>query len=173
MGRQVSLETMVRIRQRLRRERKKVVFTNGTFDILHRGHVEYLAAARAMGDVLVVGLNGDASIRRIKGPSRPINATADRSAVLCALRSVDYVCVFGADTPRRLIERILPDVLVKGADWDANAVVGKEIVEKHGGSVRLVRLTEGRSTSAVIRRILGNYGVQPPRERVQRGNRRK
>jgi rfaE bifunctional protein nucleotidyltransferase chain/domain len=173
MGRQVTLEAMVRIRRRLRREGKRVAFTNGTFDILHRGHVEYLAAARAMGDVLVVGLNSDASIRRIKGPSRPINGGADRSAVLCALRSGDDVCVFGADTPRRLIERIVPDVLVKGADWNVDAIVGKEIVEKHGGSVRRVRLTAGRSTSAVIRRILGKYGVRPPRERIQRGNRRK
>jgi D-beta-D-heptose 7-phosphate kinase/D-beta-D-heptose 1-phosphate adenosyltransferase len=173
MGRQVTLETMVRIRRRLRRAGKKVVFTNGTFDILHRGHVEYLAAARSLGDVLVVGLNSDASIRRIKGPSRPINRGADRSAVLRALRSVDYVCMFGADTPRRLIERLLPDVLVKGADWSVNAVVGKEIVEKHGGCVRLVRLTAGRSTTAVIRRVLGNYGVRPPREKIQRGNRRR
>jgi rfaE bifunctional protein nucleotidyltransferase chain/domain len=173
MGRPLTLEALVRIRRRLRREGKTVVFTNGTFDILHRGHVEYLAAARAMGDVLVVGLNSDASIRRIKGPSRPINRQADRAAVLCALRSVDVVCIFGANTPRRLIERILPDVLVKGADWDVNAVVGKDVVEKHGGCVRLVRLTAGRSTTAVIRKVLGNYGVRPPREKLQRGNRRR
>lgn len=105
-----------------------MVFTNGTFDIIHRGHVEYLAAARKMGDVLVVGLNSDASIRRIKGPKRPINRAADRAAVLAALASVDYICSFGEDTPYRMIRRLLPDVLVKGADWKKAEIVGGDVV---------------------------------------------
>jgi D-beta-D-heptose 7-phosphate kinase/D-beta-D-heptose 1-phosphate adenosyltransferase len=134
-----------------------VVFTNGTFDILHRGHVEYLQAARRMGDVLVVGLNTDASIRRIKGDKRPINPNRDRAAVLAALGCVDYVCMFGDDTPQRLIAALIPDVLVKGADWNANAIVGKDIVESHGGRVRRIRLTRGRSTTNVIQRVLQKY----------------
>jgi D-beta-D-heptose 7-phosphate kinase/D-beta-D-heptose 1-phosphate adenosyltransferase len=134
-----------------------VVFTNGTFDILHRGHVEYLAAARNMGDILVVGLNSDASIRRIKGPRRPINKARDRAAVLCALASVDYVCLFGANTPLHLIRALVPDVLVKGADWAIQTIVGREIVEGAGGSVRTVRLTPGRSTTNTIERVLRAY----------------
>ncbi len=111
-----------------------MVFTNGTFDILHRGHVEYLAAARALGDVLVVGLNTDASIRRIKGNGRPINRNADRAAVLAGLESVNYICFFGANTPGRMIEKLVPDVLVKGADWKIDKIVGRDIVERHGGT---------------------------------------
>jgi rfaE bifunctional protein nucleotidyltransferase chain/domain len=129
----VSLPALARIRARLRRQGKRVVFTNGTFDIVHRGHVEYLSAARRMGDVLIVGLNSDSSIRRIKGPKRPINRGADRAAVLAALASVDYVCSFGEDTPYRMIRRLLPDVLVKGADWKKAAIVGSDVVKENGG----------------------------------------
>ena len=160
MGRVLSLEALARERARLARKRKRVVFTNGTFDILHRGHVEYLAAARRMGDVLIVGLNNDASIRRIKGPRRPINPQRDRAAVLAALGCVDYVCLFGGDTPLRMIARLLPDVLVKGADWKKSMIVGRDVVEAHGGSVRTVRLTAGRSTTGVIERVLRNYADQ-------------
>jgi rfaE bifunctional protein nucleotidyltransferase chain/domain len=173
MGRLLSLAALVAVRRQLRREKKTVVFTNGTFDLLHRGHVDYLASARSLGDVLIVGLNRDASIRRIKGRHRPINPGGDRAAVLCALASVDYVCFFGGDTPLQLITRLVPDVLVKGADWDTDAIVGKEIVERHGGRVERVRLTAGRSTTGVIHRILRSYGVRTPREKVQAGNRRK
>lgn len=157
MGKVVSLTTLVRIRARLRRQGKRVVFTNGTFDILHRGHVEYLAAARKMGDILIVGLNSDSSTRRIKGPERPINRSADRAAVLAALASVDYVCSFGEDTPHRMIRRLLPDVLVKGADWKKAAIVGNDVVKENGGSVRTVRLTPGRSTTNIIGRVLRAY----------------
>jgi len=157
MGHVVGRATLVRIRRRLRRAGKRVVFTNGTFDILHRGHVEYLQAAQRMGDVLVVGLNTDASIRRIKGDKRPINPNRDRAAVLAALGCVDYVCMFGDDTPQRLIAALIPDVLVKGADWNANAIVGKDVVESHGGRVRRIRLTRGRSTTNVIQRVLQKY----------------
>jgi len=157
MGRVVSRTTLLQIRRRLKRQGKRVVFTNGTFDILHRGHVEYLQAARGLGDVLVVGVNTDASIRRIKGDKRPINPNRDRAAVLSALGCVDYVCMFGDDTPRRLIDALIPDVLVKGADWRANDIVGKDTVEAHGGCVQRIRLTQGRSTTNVIQRILNNY----------------
>ena len=157
MEKVVSLPALARIRARLRRQGKRVVFTNGTFDIVHRGHVEYLSAARKMGDVLIVGLNSDSSIRRIKGPRRPINRGADRAAVLAALASVDYVCSFGEDTPYRMIRRLLPDVLVKGADWKKAAIVGSDVVEQNGGSVRTVRLTPGRSTTNVIERVLRAY----------------
>jgi rfaE bifunctional protein nucleotidyltransferase chain/domain len=157
MGKIVSLPALTRIRAGLRRQGKRVVFTNGTFDIIHRGHVEYLAAARKMGDVLIVGLNSDASIRRIKGPKRPVNRSPDRAAVLAALASVDYVCSFGEDTPYRMIRRLLPDVLVKGADWKKAKIVGSDVVKANGGSVRTVRLTPGRSTTNVIARVLRAY----------------
>jgi D-beta-D-heptose 7-phosphate kinase/D-beta-D-heptose 1-phosphate adenosyltransferase len=157
MGKVLSLPALRKVRERLRKHKKKVVFTNGTFDILHRGHVEYLTKAKALGDVLIVGLNTDASIRRIKGPKRPINSNRDRAAVLAALEAVDYICFFGEDTPQRLIASLVPDVLVKGADWNVEAIVGKDIVEKHGGVVKTIRLTPGRSTTNVIRRILDVY----------------
>ncbi len=156
----VTLRQLLRIRRKLSRSRKKVVFTNGTFDILHRGHVEYLAAAKALGDVLVVGLNTDASIRRIKGNGRPINRNADRAAVLAALESVDFICFFGSDTPGRLIEQLVPDVLVKGADWKMDDIVGREVVERHGGVVKRIRLVPGRSSTAVIERIM-NSSLRP------------
>ena len=168
MGRVVRLAELVRIRRSLRRQGKVVVFTNGTFDILHRGHVEYLAAARALGDVLIVGLNTDASIRRIKGKGRPINPNRDRAAVLSALAAVDYVCFFRGDTPIGIITSVIPDVLVKGADWKKEAIVGKDIVERNGGAVHRIRLTRGRSTTNVITRVLeiyasGNKAVHAPR----------
>jgi D-beta-D-heptose 7-phosphate kinase/D-beta-D-heptose 1-phosphate adenosyltransferase len=159
MGRILSLRLLARERAMLARQRKRVVFTNGTFDILHRGHVEYLAAARGMGDVLIVGLNTDASIRRIKGKRRPINPQRDRAIVLAALGCVDYVCLFGDDTPGRIIRRLVPDVLVKGADWKKSMIVGRETVEAHGGTVRTIRLTKGRSTTGVIERVLRKYAM--------------
>lgn len=157
MGKILSLKAFLRERAKLRRQQRILVFTNGTFDILHRGHVEYLASAKALGDALIVGLNTDASIRRIKGPNRPINTQADRARVLSALAAVDYVVPFGDDTPKRLIEKILPDVLVKGADWQVDDIVGKDIVERNGGVVRTIRLTRGRSTTNVIHKVLRAY----------------
>jgi rfaE bifunctional protein nucleotidyltransferase chain/domain len=157
MGRIVGLDELVRIRRRFRKEGKRVVFTNGTFDIIHRGHVDYLTTARRFGDVLIVGLNTDASIRRIKGPTRPINRGADRAVVLAALHPVDYVCFFAEDTPYTIIKRLVPDVLVKGADWAVRDIVGKDIVEHYGGVVKTIRLTAGRSTTGVIRRVLDTH----------------
>jgi len=165
MGRVVGLRTLVGIRRRAARTRRKVVFTNGTFDILHRGHVEYLSRARASGDLLVVGLNTDASIRRIKGKGRPINRQADRAVVLAALAAVDYVCLFGEDTPLRLITLLRPDVLVKGADWKREEIVGSAIVLGDGGSVKRIRLTPGRSTTSLIHRIRGGPGSRVRRRR--------
>ena len=154
MGTIVSLRQLLRLRRALRSRKKKVVFTNGTFDIIHRGHVEYLAKAKQLGDVLVVGLNTDASIRRIKGAGRPINPKRDRALVVAALVPVDYVCFFHEDTPQRIINQLRPDVLVKGADWAKDAIVGRDTVEQGGGVVRRIRLTPGRSTTRIIQRVL-------------------
>jgi D-beta-D-heptose 7-phosphate kinase/D-beta-D-heptose 1-phosphate adenosyltransferase len=137
---------------RLRAAGRRIAFTNGCFDVLHAGHVRYLQSARASGDVLVVGLNDDDSVRRFKGEGRPVNPLADRIAVLCALTAVDHVVVFGEDTPLCLIQRIQPDVLVKGEDWREKGVVGREVVEKRGGKVLLLPLLEGRSTTDILRR---------------------
>ena len=133
---------------------ERIVFTNGVFDLLHRGHLEYLAEARALGDRLVVGLNSDASVRRLgKGPERPLVAEADRAAVLAGLRSVDLVITFGDDTPERLIRDVRPDVLAKGGDWAREAIVGREFVESYGGRVVSVPLRAGFSTTALIERL--------------------
>lgn len=137
-------------RERLRREGRKLVFTNGCFDILHAGHVKLLEESRALGDFLVVGLNSDASVRRLKGPGRPRNLQADRAAVLSAIRWVDEVIIFDEDTPRELIMSIRPDVLVKGGDYGPGAIVGEEEVLSWGGQVHRVTLLPGRSTSALL-----------------------
>jgi len=139
-------------RDRLHTEGRTLVFTNGCFDILHRGHADYLAFARSQGDALVVGLNSDASVRRAKGPTRPVNPEQDRAYVLGSLRAVDFVVIFEEDEPRDLIAQILPDVLVKGNDW-AHYVSGRDIVEANGGRVVLAEMVEGRSTTATIERM--------------------
>jgi D-beta-D-heptose 7-phosphate kinase/D-beta-D-heptose 1-phosphate adenosyltransferase len=131
----------------------RVAFTNGCFDLLHPGHVRYLAAARALGDVLVVGLNDDASVRRLKGPGRPVMTAAERAEVLGALACVDHVVLFGEDTPRALIRALAPDVLVKGADWLPEDIVGRDEVLARGGRVERVPLVPGVSTSELLRRI--------------------
>ncbi|MCK4606291.1 MAG: D-glycero-beta-D-manno-heptose 1-phosphate adenylyltransferase [candidate division Zixibacteria bacterium] len=152
-GNLVSRSNLTRLIASLRRSGKKIVFTNGVFDILHRGHVEYLSRARALGDVLIVGLNTDASVRRFKGRARPLQKQADRAAILLALKAVDYVIFFGEDTPDRLIRLVKPDVLVKGADYRIAEIVGAEFVKSYGGSVKRVSLTRGRSSSALIRKL--------------------
>ncbi len=136
-----------------RAEKKRVVFTNGCFDILHAGHVSYLRLARARGDVLIVGVNDDDSVRRMKGPERPINPLEDRLEVLAALEMVGAVCPFGEDTPLELIREITPDVLVKGEDWAEKGVAGREWVESHGGEVYLAPLLPGRSTTGIAGRL--------------------
>lgn len=133
---------------------EKVVFTNGCFDILHAGHVRYLAAARHLGDRLVVGLNTDASVKRLKGPKRPVAPEQDRAEVLSALASVDAVTLFDDDTPEALIGMLLPDILVKGADWPVEKIAGAKAIIGHGGSVLTVPLLEGRSTTGIIETII-------------------
>jgi D-beta-D-heptose 7-phosphate kinase/D-beta-D-heptose 1-phosphate adenosyltransferase len=139
-----------------RRDGRRVVFTNGCFDLLHLGHVRYLAAARDAGDLLVVGLNDDASVRRLKGASRPLVPEAARAEVVAALAAVDYVTVFGEDTPYDLIRAVLPDVLVKGSDWAPNEVVGRDVVEARGGRVVLIPVVDGFSTSSLVERLKTN-----------------
>ena len=131
----------------------RIVFTNGCFDLLHPGHVRYLGAARALGDTLVVGLNDDASVRRLKGPGRPILGAAERVEVLTALSAVDYIVLFADDTPHDLIAALAPDVLVKGADWPSEEIVGRDLVLARGGRVERIPLVPGVSTSDIIRRI--------------------
>src|SRR5262249_50256097 len=145
-----------------RRQRigQKVVFTNGCFDILHVGHARLLREAAKLGDYLVVGLNSDASVRRLKGDDRPINAQQDRVELLAALESVDAVTVFDEDTPLSLIEALQPDVLVKGGDYLPDEVVGREVVEARGGRLALIPLAQGHSTTGVVRRISGR-GLSP------------
>lgn len=142
---------------RLRAEGKKVVFTNGCFDILHVGHVRYLKKAKSYGDVLVVGLNSDRSVRRIKGEKRPILPQRERSEILAALEFVDYIVPFGEPDPLRLIETLRPDVLVKGADWPLDRIIGREVVKKIGGRVVRVPLVRGASSTGIIERILKAY----------------
>jgi rfaE bifunctional protein nucleotidyltransferase chain/domain len=139
--------------KRLRRQRKRIVFTNGVFDILHRGHVTYLSKARSMGDVLLVGLNSDASSRRLKGAARPYQKQRDRAIILLALEAVDYVVIFSEDTPEELIKMVRPDVLVKGADYKLSEIVGADFVRSYGGRVVRVRLTDGRSTTVLMKRV--------------------
>ena len=137
----------------LRADGKRVVFTNGVFDILHPGHLRYLQHARSLGDALFVGLNADVSVRRNKGPERPINPQDERAEVLEALACVDAVVLFEEDTPDRIIKAIQPDILVKGADWGENAIVGRDTVEARGGKVVRVPIEQGYSTTEIIRKI--------------------
>lgn len=132
---------------------KKIVFTNGCFDILHIGHLRYMEEAARLGDILVIGLNSDASVRRLKGEERPINSQEDRAELLSALEFVNYVVIFDEDTPYELIKRIQPDVLVKGGDYKPDEVVGKDIVEARGGELKLLKFVEGKSTTNIINKI--------------------
>lgn len=132
---------------------KKVVFTNGVFDLLHPGHVRYLQQARALGDLLVIGINTDASVRRNKGPERPITPEVERAEVLAALDCVDAVTTFGEDTPFDIISEVQPDILVKGADWAHDAIVGRDIVEARGGEVVRIAVEQGHSTTSIVAKI--------------------
>jgi rfaE bifunctional protein nucleotidyltransferase chain/domain len=139
--------------ERIRSHGGKVVFTNGVFDLLHPGHVRYLQDARALGDALIVAVNSDRSVRAIKGPERPITPEHERAELLLALNPVDAVVIFDEDTPHAIITRIQPDILVKGADWGPNDIVGRDVVEKRGGRVVRIELAPGFSTSALIERV--------------------
>ncbi len=137
---------------------RKVVFTNGCFDILHSGHIDLLQRARALGDALVVAVNTDASVARMKGPNRPIIPENERAELLAGLEMVDFVCMFDEDTPREAILAVKPDVLVKGADWGLGNIVGRAEVESWGGKVVALPLVEGRSTTGIVDRVVSRYG---------------
>jgi rfaE bifunctional protein nucleotidyltransferase chain/domain len=138
---------------RLRNEGKRIVFTNGCFDLLHAGHAQYLRRAAALGDVLLVGLNSDASVRRLKGEGRPVQKAEDRAYLLASLSCVSYVTIFPEDTPARLIGEVVPHVLVKGGDWKGKEIVGSDVVRAHGGAVKTIRFLPGRSTTSILARV--------------------
>ena len=148
------LPELIRIRQDLKKEGQKVVFTNGVFDILHRGHVEYLEKAKSLGDVLMLGLNTDASVKKIKGSNRPVMGQDDRAIVLAGLSSVDYICFFEEETPANLIRQLIPDILVKGGDYQIDDIVGRETVEANGGKVVTIDLVNGQSTTSLIEKMV-------------------
>jgi rfaE bifunctional protein nucleotidyltransferase chain/domain len=152
-GKVVTLEALLRELDWRRRQKARIVFTNGCFDVLHRGHIEYLRFCKEQGDVVVVGVNSDASVRTIKGPRRPINSQDDRALVLAALESVDYVTLFDEPDPLALIQKVRPDVLVKGRDWEHKGVIGSDVVTAYGGQVVLAPLVEGKSSTATIKRM--------------------
>jgi D-glycero-beta-D-manno-heptose 1-phosphate adenylyltransferase len=154
MAKILSLDELAIEREQAGRQGRRIVFTNGCFDLLHPGHVRYLQQARALGDALIVALNSDRSVRELKGPSRPILDETERAEVMAALGCVDYVTIFDDPTPQRVIARLLPDVLVKGGDWSLDTIVGREEVEAAGGRVLSLPFVAGCSTSEVIARIL-------------------
>jgi D-beta-D-heptose 7-phosphate kinase/D-beta-D-heptose 1-phosphate adenosyltransferase len=158
-GRVVGLSDAQRLVADLKREGKRVVFTNGVFDLLHPGHLRYLTAARAEGDALIVGVNSDRSVRSNKGPTRPVTPEAERAEILAALEPVDAVVVFDEETPADIVRALQPDVLVKGADWPADQIVGRDTVEGRGGRVVRVPVERGYSTTSILERI----GVKPGR----------
>lgn len=143
--------------EKLKAENKKIVFTNGVFDIIHRGHVEYLTEARSLGDVLIVGLNSDSSVKMIKGEKRPIVNEDNRAYVLANLKPVDYVVIFTDDTPYNLIAALKPDILVKGADWSEDKIVGADIVKANGGEIKRIKFVENNSSTNIIEKIIQLY----------------
>ena len=152
-GRVVARDDVRGVVERLRAGGRQIVFTNGVFDLLHPGHVRYLQQARALGDVLIVGVNADASVRRNKGPERPLTPDAERAEILAALECVDAVVIFEEDTPDAIIKAVQPDVLVKGADWAADRIVGRDTVEARGGRVVRMPVEQGYSTTSILERI--------------------
>lgn len=157
MGEVVTLDQLLTLREELKQKGKKVVFTNGCFDLLHRGHIECLKKAKEMGDVLVVGLNSDSSVKALKGEKRPILTEVERAVILSSLSFVDYVVLFSEETPESLIGALVPDVLVKGGDYRIEEIVGRETVWQAGGDVVCVSLVEGCSTDALIQRIVESH----------------
>jgi rfaE bifunctional protein nucleotidyltransferase chain/domain len=157
MSSSISLSEIKAIRSKLKAESKKIVFTNGVFDLIHAGHVDYLSKAKNLGDVLIVGLNSDDSVKKIKGDKRPILKQDERAFILSNLKPVDYVIFFDEDTPEKLISEIIPDILVKGADWAIEKIVGKDVVEKNGGRVMNIEFINDQSTSKIIDLIVQRY----------------
>lgn len=150
----VSLQRLRGSLKNINKKNKTIVFTNGCFDIIHAGHVRYLNKAKSLGDVLIVGLNSDASVKLIKGDKRPIVPQEERAEVLSGLEAVDYVVIFHEQTPIKLIKTVLPDILVKGADWASQEIVGADIVRAKGGRVARIKLAQGKSTTNIIKKIL-------------------
>lgn len=153
----LTRDEIKKIRAELKAQNKKVVFTNGCFDIIHSGHVDYLVKAKQLGDVLIVGLNTDDSVRRIKGDKRPILKQDERAFIVSNLKPVDYVTFFDEDTPAEIIADLIPDILVKGADWSIDKIVGREVVEANGGEVKTIEFVNDQSTSKIIQTILSRY----------------
>jgi len=158
-GKVQSIDSLVDQLALLRRQKNSIIFTNGCFDVVHRGHTEFLKFCRLQGDIVVVGLNSDSSVKAIKGPGRPINNQYDRAAVLAALETVDYITVFDEPAPLNLIKKIKPDVLVKGQDWARKGVIGQEFVESYGGKVVLAPLVEGKSSTETIEKMKALNGA--------------
>jgi rfaE bifunctional protein nucleotidyltransferase chain/domain len=151
----VTKEEFIPIRQKLKKEKRILIFTNGCFDIIHRGHIEYLNEAKKLGDFLLVAVNSDSSVKKIKGDNRPINSQQDRAVVLDNLKPVDGVIIFEEETPYELIKLIIPDVLVKGGDWEVKDIVGSDVVLSHGGRVISLSYWDNYSTTAIIKKITG------------------
>jgi len=154
-----GIDELKKIRKQMRANGEKLIFTNGVFDLIHSGHVDYLIKAKALGDILVVGLNSDQSVKRIKGEKRPILSENERAFIVSNLKPVDYVIFFNEDTPEKLISELIPDVLVKGADWPVDRIVGREIVEQNGGEVRAIEFTNNQSTSKIIELITKRFSL--------------
>jgi rfaE bifunctional protein nucleotidyltransferase chain/domain len=153
----LSIEELAAIREQLKEQNKKVVFTNGCFDILHAGHVDYLNKAKALGDILIVAMNSDSSTNSIKGEKRPIVKQNERAFILANLKAVDYVTIFDEDTPYNTLKKLIPDILVKGADWSKDNIVGKDIVENAGGKVETIEFVNFQSTTNIIQTIIERF----------------
>ncbi|MCX7798396.1 MAG: D-glycero-beta-D-manno-heptose 1-phosphate adenylyltransferase [Melioribacter sp.] len=157
MERIKPIEELIQIRNQLKNQNKIVVFTNGCFDILHAGHVDYLNKAKALGDVLIVAINSDASVKKIKGDKRPIVPQNERAFIISNLKAVDFVTIFEEETPYEIIKKLIPDVLVKGADWPKEKIVGSDIVEASGGKVETIEFVNFQSTTNIINTILEKF----------------
>jgi rfaE bifunctional protein nucleotidyltransferase chain/domain len=153
----IAIDKLVEIRRELKSQNKKVVFTNGVFDILHSGHVDYLNKAKGLGDILIIGLNSNLSVKKIKGEKRPIISEEERAFLLSNLKAVDYVTLFDEETPAKIIEKLIPDILVKGADWAIDKIIGADVVMQNGGEVKAIEFVNNQSTSKIIQTILDKY----------------
>ena len=165
----MKVKALIEVRAALKQQNQKVVFTNGCFDLLHGVHIHIFREAKKLGDVLIVAVNDDQSVKKIKGPSRPIFPLDERLEVLAAIKDIDYLTSFSEETPQKIITEILPDVLVKGGDWGIMEVVGREEVEEAGGEVRIVRYLEGYSSSKIIKKVL-NYAEKRLEREKKEGN---
>jgi len=152
-----NIDELIEIRKKLKKDNKKVVFTNGCFDILHAGHVDYITKAKEKGDVLIVAVNSDVSMKRIKGLLRPIVNQSERAFIISSLKPVDFVVIFEEDTPYEVIKMIVPDILVKGEDWSIENIVGRDIVEANGGKVETIKFVNCQSTTNIIKTVLERF----------------